>query len=105
MIEDNHNNALVTYAANNSSAVAAMVGSATLEADKLAVLETARRGAIYRLSDTIDMESRDSAAQTVTCSGALDVTVMDTTAHKALTFSVTQTTEGKTLVSVNPFLF
>ena len=105
MIADDHNNALVTYATNNSSLVAAMVGNASLEADKLAVLETARRGAVYRLDDTIDMESMDRAAHTVTCRGALDVTIMDTTAHKAVTFSVTQMPEGKTLVSVDPFLF
>jgi hypothetical protein len=64
------------------------VGNASLEANKLAVLETARRGAIYRLDDTIDMElSQDSAAHAVTCSGALDVTGKDTIAHKALTLA------------------
>lgn len=105
MIADDHNNALVNYAANNSSAVAVMVGNANLEADKLAILETAKRGAIYKLDDTIDMESMDSEAHTITCSGALGVTVADTTAHKAVEFRVTQTTEGKMLVLVSPFLF
>jgi hypothetical protein len=105
VIADDHNNALVTYAANNSEAVATLVGNASLKADKLAVLEAARRDAIYRLDETVNMETRDNAAHKVTCSGALDVTVMDTTANKAVTFSVTQTAEGKTLISVDPFLF
>jgi len=104
-IADDLNNALVTYAANNSKAVAALMDSASLKADKLVVLEAARRDAIYRLDGTINMETRDNAAHKVTCSGALDVTVMDTTANKAVTFSVAQTAEGKTLVSVDPFLF
>ena len=41
----------------------------------------------------------------VTCSGALDVTVADTTAQKEVEFRVKQTTDGKILVSVDPFLF
>jgi hypothetical protein len=105
IVADNNNNKLVNYAANNSSAVAAMVGDANTEADKLAILETAKRGAVYKLDDTILMKSRDRAGHAVTCSGALDVTVADTTAQKEVEFRVEQTRDGMMLVSVDPFLF
>jgi hypothetical protein len=105
IIADDNNNVLVNYAANNSSVVAVMVGNANVQADKLAILETAKRGAVYKLDDTIHMRTRDRAARAVTCSGALDVTVAETTAQKAVEFSVTQTRDGKMLVSVDPFLF
>jgi hypothetical protein len=78
---------------------------ANTEADKLAVLETAKRGAVYKLDDTILMKSRDRAGHAVTCSGALDVTVADTTAQKEVEFRVEQTRDGMMLVSVDPFLF
>jgi len=105
IIEDDKNNALVNYAANNSNAVAAMIADANVGVEKLAILEEAKRGAVYKLDDTIRTESKDRAAHAVTCSGALDVTVADTTAQKEIEFKVEQTTGGKMLVSVNPFLF
>jgi len=55
IIAEDTNNALVNYAANNSCVVAAMVGSANAEADRLMILETAKRGAVYKLDDTIRM--------------------------------------------------
>jgi len=105
IIEDDKNNALVNYAANNSNAVAAMIADANVGAEKLAIFEEAKRGAVYKLDDTIRTESKDRAAHAVTCSGALDVTIADTTAQKEIEFKVEQTTDGKMLVSVNPFLF
>jgi len=105
IIEDDKNNALVNYAANNSNAVAAMIADANVGAEKLAIIEEAKRGAVYKLDDTIRMKSRDRAAHAVTCSGALDVTVADTTAQKEIEFKIEQTMDGKMLVSVDPFLF
>ena len=105
IIEDDKNNALVNYAANNSNAVAAMIADANVGAEKLAIFEEAKRGAVYKLDDTIRIKSRDRAAHAVTCSGALDVTVADTTAQKEIEFKVEQTMDGKMLVSVDPFLF
>jgi hypothetical protein len=96
-------NALVTYAAKNSNAVAAMMDATNVEAEKLAILEKARRGAVYTLDDMVLMNSRDRATHAVTCSGILDVTVADTTAQKEIEFRVEQTPDGKMLVSVNPF--
>jgi hypothetical protein len=57
------------------------------------------------LDDTTFMNSRNRAAQEVTCSGLLYVTVADVTAQKEVGFKVKQTPDGKIIVSVNPFLF
>jgi hypothetical protein len=105
IVSDDKNNALVNYAAKNSSSVAAMMGETKSEAEKLGIWEKARQGAIYRLDDTILMNSRNRAAQEVTCSGLLYVTVADATAQKEVEFKVKQTADGKIVVSVDPFLF
>ena len=103
--DDNNNNKLVNYAVKNSSSVAAMVGDTKSEAEKLGIWEKARQGAVYRLDDTVLMNSRNRAAHEVTCIGLLYVTVADATAQKELEFKVKQTADGKIIVSVNPFLF
>jgi hypothetical protein len=82
-----------------------MVGNTKSEAEKLGILKTARQGAVYRLDDTILMNSRNRATHEVTCSGLLSVTVADVTAQKEVEFKVKQTADGKIIVSVNPFLF
>ena len=105
ILSDDTHNKLVNYAAENSSSVAAMVGDAKSEAEKSAILEKARQGALYRLDDTILMKSRNRAAQEVTCIGILYVTVADVTAEKGVEFKVKRTPDGKIIVSVNPFLF
>jgi hypothetical protein len=105
VVSDDNNNKFVNYAVKNSSSVAAMVGDAKSEAEKLEIWEKARQGAVYRLDDTILMNSRNRAAQEVTCSGLLYVTVADVTAQKEVEFRVKQTPDGKIIVSVNPFLF
>jgi hypothetical protein len=104
-IADDHNNALVNYAAKNSNAVAAMMAHANGQADKSTILETAKRGAVYKLDETIVIKSRDRAAHAVACGGILAVTVEDTTAEKEVGFTVKQTTDGGILVSVDPFRF
>jgi hypothetical protein len=105
IISDDSNNALVNYAARNSSSVAAMVSNTNTEAEKLAILEKARQGAVYRLDDTILTNSRNRATRAVTCSGLLYVTVGDTMAEKQVDFKVERTTDGRMSVSVDPFLF
>jgi hypothetical protein len=105
IVSEDNNNKLVNYAVKNSSSVAAMVSDTKSEAEKLAILEKARKGAVYRLDDTMLMNSRNQAAQEVTCSGLLYVTVADTTAQKQVDFKVKQTADGRIIVSVNPFLF
>ena len=105
IISDDSNNALVNYAVKNSSSVAAMVSHSNTEAEKLAIWEKARQGALYRLDDTILTNSRNRATRAVTCSGLLYVTVGDTIAQKQVDFKVERTTDGKMSVSVDPFLF
>jgi hypothetical protein len=103
IVSDQDNNALVAYAAKNS--IAALVSNTKSEAEKLGILEKARQRAVYRLDDTIIVNSRNRAAQEITCSGLLYVTVEDTTAEKEVEFKVKQAADGKIIVSVNPFLF
>jgi hypothetical protein len=105
IISDDSNNALVDYAAKNSSVVAARVSNANTEAEKLAILEKARQDAAYRLDDTIRTNSIDKARRAVTCSGLLYATVEDATAQKELDFKVEQTADGKLSISVSPFQF
>jgi hypothetical protein len=105
IISEDSNNALVNFAVKNSSSVAAMMSSTNTEAEKLAILESAKRGAAYKLDDTILTNSRNRAAGAVTCSGLLYVTVGDTTAEKQIDYKVERKTDGKMSVSVDPFLF
>jgi hypothetical protein len=105
IVSDDKNNALVNYAVKNSSSVAAMERDTKSEAEKSAIFEQARRGAVYTLDETIGLRSRNRAAQEATCSGLLYVTVADATAQKEVEFKVKQTADGKIFVSVNPFLF
>ena len=105
IVSGDSNNALVNYAVKNSDAVAAKVGNTNTEADKLAILENARQGAVYTLDDTIRMNSRNRATRAVTCTGLLYVTVAETTAQKEVEYKVEQTADGKKFVSVGPFLF
>ena len=105
IVSDDNNHKLVDYAVKNSSSVAAKVGDTKSEAEKLGIWEKARQGAVYRLDDTILMNSRNRAVQEVTCIGLLYVTVADVTAQKEVEFKMKQTADGKIIVSVNPFLF
>ncbi len=105
IVSDDTNNALVNFAVKNSSAVAALMGEAQSEADKLAILEKARRDAVYALDEAVRLKSSNRTTRTATCSGVLSVTVADTIAEKEVEFKVEHTTDQKTLVSVSPFLF
>jgi len=105
IVSGNSNNALVNFALENSSSVAAAVSEANSEAEKRAIWERARQGAVYSLDDTIHMNSSSRATRTVTCSGSLNVTVEDTTAEKDIEFKVEQAADGTLSVSVSPFLF
>ena len=96
IVSDDNNNALVNYAVKNSSSFAAMVGDTKSDAEKLGIWEKARQAAVYRLDDAILMNSRNRAAQEVTCNGRLYVTVADATAQKEVEFEVKQTAENYT---------
>src|SRR5712672_3761304 len=51
IFSDDENNALVTFALKNSSSLDAMTGAAKSEIEKLAILDRAKKGAVYGLSD------------------------------------------------------
>ena len=103
IVSGDSNNALVDYAARNSSAVEARVSQARTEAEKSAIWDKARQGASYKLDDTIGMNSRSRRA--ASCSGLLYATVEDATAEKQVDFKVEQAADGKLSVSVTPFQF
>ena len=105
IFSDDENNALVTFALKNSSKLDAMMGATKSEIEKLAILDNAKRGAVYRLGDTILVKSRDRATREVTCNGVLSVTALDTSAEKEIEFRVKQSTDRTPLISVSPFLF
>ena len=105
IVSGDSNNALVNYAAKNSSVVEARANNASTQAEKLAILEKARQGGSYRLSDAISTNSKSRDKRAVTCSGLLSATVEDATAQKQVDFKVEQTPDGKVSVSVNPFQF
>jgi hypothetical protein len=102
---DDENNALVAFALKNSGSLDAIMNAAKSEIEKLAILDGAKKAAVYSLGDTIVVESKDAAAGDVTCIGMLSVTVLDTIAEKEIKFSVKQTAARTPLVSVSPFLF
>jgi hypothetical protein len=83
--------------------VEARVNKASTEAEKLAIWETARQSASYRLGDAISTNSESRRA--VTCSGLLSATVEDATAQKQVDFKVEHTSDGNISVSVSPFQF
>jgi hypothetical protein len=103
IVSGDSNNALVDYAARNSSAVEARVSQARTEAEKSAIWDKARQAASYKLDDTIGMNSRSRRA--ASCSGLLYATVEDATAEKQVDFKVEQAADGKLSVSVTPFQF
>lgn len=112
-IADDHNNPLLNYAVQNSDLVAEQVNSAGAkarsaddagaEAEKRAIWEKAKQSAVYALDDTIVVNSSKRAASS--CTGLMYIRVGDTTVQKAVEFTVQRAADGKTSVSVKPFLF
>jgi hypothetical protein len=103
IVADNTNNSLLNYAVQNSSSVAEMLSNAKADAEKSAIQEKAKQGAIYTLDGTIVVNS--IKARVADCTGILSVKVGDMVAEKEVEFSVEQTADGKISVSVKPFLF
>jgi hypothetical protein len=104
-VSDDSHNPLVSYAADTSNAVRAKLNGAATDAEKSAILDQARRGASYRLSDPISTNSKSKVKRQVSCSGLLNATVDDATAQKKIDFEVEQTPDGKLSVWVSPFKF
>jgi hypothetical protein len=102
-VSDNSDNALVRYAIKASDGLKTKLSAASTEADKSAILEKARKSAVYRLGDFVNTNSKDKRA--VTCSGDMSVTVEGVTVQKMVNYRVDQTGDGKLSVSVSPFQF
>jgi hypothetical protein len=96
-VSDDHNNALVQYAAKNSNV--AKSSDANLEAEK------SKQQPSYVLGEKIVTTSTSENKRTLKCSGSMSVTVGDTKASKEVNFTVQQSSDGKISVSVAPFQF
>jgi hypothetical protein len=95
-VSDDHNNALVKYAAQNSTiAKSSDTGS---QAEK-------SKQPLYLLGEKIVTTSTSEDKRTLSCSGSISVTVGDTKASKEVNFTVQQPSDGKMSVSVAPFQF
>ena len=105
ILSDDSNNALVNYAAKNSSAVEAKENNAKTEAKKSEIKEKASQGASYRMDDQVNTNSKSNDKRTLTCSGTVYAVVGDTTAQKTVDFKVEQAPDGTVSVSVSPFKF
>ena len=96
-VSDDHNNALVKYAAKNSNV--AKSSDANLEAEK------SKQQPSYVLGEKIVTTSTSENKRTLKCSGSMSVTVGETKASKEVNFTVQQSSDGKISVSVDPFQF
>jgi len=96
-VSDDHNNALVAYAAKNPNM--AKSSDARSEAEK------SKQPPLYLLGEKIVTTSASEDKRTLKCSGSMSVTVGDTKVSKEVDFTVQQSSDGKITVSVAPFQF
>ena len=96
-VSDDHNNALVEYAAKNPNM--AKSSDASSEAEK------SKQQPLYLLGEKIITASMSQDKQTLKCTGSISATVGDTKATKEIDFTVQQLSDGKLTVSVAPFQF
>jgi hypothetical protein len=96
-ISNDHNNALIEYAAKDSTR--AHSSDAGAESDK------SKQQPLYLLGEKIVTTSTSENKRTLKCSGSISVTVGDTKASKEVNFTVQQLSDGKMTVSVAPFQF
>ena len=91
------NNPLVSYAAKNSTA-----GKASADAT---AQDSKSEKPQYQLGQRIVTTSTSKDKLTVKCSGGISAAIGDIKATKEVTFTVQQSSDGKTSVSVDPFQF
>ena len=96
-ISDDHNNALVEYAAKNPNL--AKSTDASSEAEK------SKQPPLYVLGEKIVTTSTSGDKRTLKCSSSISVTDGDTKASKEVNFTVQKLSDGKITVSVAPFQF
>ena len=95
-VSDDHNNALVEYAAKSPNLAKSSEASSEVEKSK--------QQPQYVLGEKIATTSTSADKRTLKCSGSISATVGDTKASKEVTFTVQQS-DGKITVSVDPFQF
>jgi hypothetical protein len=96
-VSDDHNNALVEYAAKNPNT--AKSSDASSEAEK------SKQQPLYLLGEKIVTTSTSENKKTLKCSGSISVTVGKTKASKEIDFTVQRSSDGKISVLVAPFQF
>jgi hypothetical protein len=97
IVSDDHNNALVEYAAKNPNM--ARSSGANSEAEK------SKQQPLYLLGEKIITTSTSDNKRTLKCSGSISATVGDTKASKEIEFTVQKLSDGKLSVSISPFQF
>jgi len=96
-VSDDHNNALVKYAAKNSTMD--KPGDTSPESGK------SKQQPLYLLGETIVTTSTSEDKRLLKCRGSLSVSVGDTKASKDVEFTVQQSSDGRISVAVAPFQF
>ncbi|WP_212296704.1 hypothetical protein [Bradyrhizobium sp. AUGA SZCCT0160] len=94
---DDGNNPLVSYAARNST-----TGKASADATSQ---DSKSEKPLYQLGQRMVTTSKSKDKLTVKCSGEISAAVGDIKATKEVTFTVQQSSDGTTSVSVDPFQF
>jgi hypothetical protein len=89
IVSDDHRNAMIDYAAKNSTAKPNPENTKPL----------------YLLGERIVTASTSKDKRTLQCSGAISVSVGDIKVTKEVEFTVQRSTDGKISVSVVPFQF
>jgi len=96
-VSSDHGNHLAKYAAGHSAEASSPdAGSAAEKSDQKPM---------YLLGEKMVTLSTSDNKRTLKCSGALSVTVGEAKASKEVDFTVQQSSDGKTTVSVDPFQF
>jgi hypothetical protein len=96
-VSDDHNNALVEYAAKNPNT--AKSSNASSAGDK------SKQQPLYLLGEKMITTSTSDNKRTLKCSGSISATVGDTKASKEIEFTVQKLSDGKLSVSISPFQF
>ena len=94
-VSDDHNNALVEYAAKSRDLAKSSEASSDAEKSK--------QQPLYVLGEKIVTTSTSEDKRTLKCSSSISVTVGDTKASKEVNFTVQKSSDGKITVSVAPF--
>ena len=103
IVSDDHRNPLAAYAAKNSTAKKDNSSKASPQVANSTNLENEKP--LYVLGEQIVTTSTSEDKRTLECSGSISVTVGEAKATKEVNFTVQQTSDGKTSVSVAPFQF